>query len=431
MLSNSINHPIIVKNSHMRGETFHTSWDIFLLLGAYLLTAPQISVYLPIYSDAVMLLCTTFLLFFIDRHYINQKSFGWLLLYSLIVILNFFAGDDYFSNYIHVFEETGLLLLPSALFYYTVKHDNVKLMKWIVLLFLVHTTYVTIASSVIEAIEPGSIRYTVVWSFYGEWNTINNYLRHGLSSYMFPHALPIVIPPLILGLKSNRFSKRIKFLMLLSLISTLYLIYLSSVATALLLAVLICIMSLMVKEDTLKNNFNIILSVGIVSLPILIILLNESVLLSILGFFSTIFDNTAFASKFVDMEQSLRLNAASGDIESRMSRYQITQDALAGNFIFGTNKPMGGHSALFDRLGALGFIGVVPYVIFLYLQIKLTQYFIPVKSIIYYAIGLFAGFVMLLTKNTNNWYLWSCMFLYMPLMTILFSSKHENREKNR
>lgn len=419
----------IRRGNLMTSEKFHSPLDIILLLGLYFLTAPQITVFLPYYSDAIMLMFTTLLLLYVDRMYLHLKPFMWLMLYAFIVIMNFFAGDVYFSNYIHVFEEIGLLLLPSAMFCYLACHNDFKLMKWMVILFFVHTIYVTVASSIIEAIEPGTIRLTVVWSLYGEWGLIDNALRHGLSSYMFPHALPIIIPALILGVRNKRFPQIVKGLLLLCFIATLYLIYLSSVATALLLAILIFIVSVVVTEDSIKNNLRKIILVGVILFPIFVIFLNEEMMLNVLGFFSSAFENTAFASKFVDMEQSIKMNSASGDIESRMNMYQITQDALAGNVLLGTDDSVGGHSALFDRLGALGLIGFIPYSIFLFHQIKLSWHFIPKNSKVYFLIGLLAGFVMLLTKNTSNWYLWSCMFLYMPSMIIVFSSRYEHKSQ--
>lgn len=404
--------------------SFVSQMDVVLLVLLILLTASQISVFIPFFSQSVILLLTTFLLFFIDSRFFYQKVFGILLFYFVIVFFNFMSGDDYFSNILHVFEEIGNLLLPSAVLFYVLRTQNVKLMKALVLAFFIYTIYITISSAIIEAIEPGAIRRTVVLALYNDTAAINDYLRKGLSSYMFPHALPIVIPPLIMALKKGNDSKIQRIFLTIVLIAVIYMIYLSSVATALLLAFLIATGAILMKSMTSSKDLVIMLMGGLILFFILFFWLSNGLLHEL----SFIFSDTAFGSKFDDIEMTMTLGTARGDINSRMDKYSITINAMeARNFIWGSNEPMGGHSALFDRLGSLGLLGFIPYLAFLYLQIKFTLRFIPREGKVYYLLGGIAAFVMLFLKNTSNWHLWSTFLLYLPIMIILFSHQDSKR----
>ena len=404
---------------------FDHKGDLLLLVFLVLLTASQISVFIPYYSQSVALLFTTVIIFFIYGRYFKSKPFVWLMLYFVIVFLNYLSGDNYFSNIIHVFEEIGNLLLPSAVLYYVIKTNDYKLIRAIVFSFLIYVVYVTVQSTIMEIMNPGIIRYTVVYAQSGEFDIINDYLRKGLSSYMFPHALPIIIPPIVMGIKNKANTKKQKIFLLIMLAATLYMIYLSSVATALFLAFFIFLASFFVKSSRNLRGVVPLLIIG----SVLYIIISVWISNGLLHDLSNIFSDTAFGSKFDDIERTYSSGAASGDIEARGNKYRMTTDVLQGNYLLGSDEEMGGHSSFYDRLGALGIIGIIPYICFLFLQIKITRSFIPRECHVYYFLGMVAAFIMLFLKNTSNWHTWSIFLLFMPLMIILFNNtnnKHDN-----
>ena len=395
---------------------FDRKGDLFLLILLIILTASQISVFIPFYSQAVTLLFTTMVLLFIDGRYFRSIPFFLLMLYFLVVFLNYLTGDNYFSNVLHVFEEIGNLLLPSAVFYYVMKTGNFKLLNALVIMFLLYVLYVTISSTIIEIVNPGIIRYTVVYAQMGEFETVDKYLRQGLSSYMFPHALPIIIPPIVMGIKNKANTKLQKNLLIIMLAVTLYMIYLSSVAMALFLAFFILVASIFVKGSTRMKSIIPLLFFGAVIFIVVSIMISNGLLHNL----SEIFSDTAFGSKFEDVERTYNSGVASGDINARANKYKITTEALSGHLLLGSNKPMGEHSSFYDRLGSLGIIGIIPYVWFLVMQIKITRSYIPKECKVYYFLGMVAAFTMLALKNTSNWHTWSIFLLFMPLMIILF-----------
>ena len=397
-------------------------WDWFLILVCSVLTLEQLSLFLPI-KDIVFLLVGCIVIVFSARKGLRlNRSFIWLAIYAILLFINYFSGDSYFSNIGRVVQEIAVLFFTAMLFVYIVTKDHRKLSFYLIIIILAIIVYYSVFTYLIDLQNPGIVRQTVALANEGNEELTFLYSR-GLVNYSLPHAIPILIPAIIMNLKKKESNKTTKVLLFVSLIAALVIVYLSYSAMALILSIVTLVLSLIIRKGSLQDNIIRLVIVSILALPVIInidILLNPLVLL-----FSSS-EQTTYFDRLLDIQNLTRTGSTTGDIDSRMNMYEITVSALNGNLLFGTNDPLGGHSAIIDRLASLGLVGWIPYICFIIYQIKYTIKRIDGYSLSYYVIGFLAGITMLLTKNMSNWEMWFVMLTLMPLMLWLPNQKKSN-----
>lgn len=397
----------------------------------------------PQYLWVLVVIDLTFQLFnyltFFNRHYFfwliglgliltysygffRSKSFFWMVVYIMIVILNYFSGDRYFNDLMTILtKETLNFLFPAALSYFLFKNADYGLFKSILLFFGIFLLESTIVSYWADTIYPGIMRLQSS-QVGAEANAalLDPYKRLGLSDYGFPHAIPVIIPGIVYAIRKSKKTKKILFYALLA--TSCLLAYVSGAFTALLLTVMSLVMSIFIDANNAKNTARKVLIISIVLVPFLFS--TQLQLFTVRGVQSIFSIESLPYEKLSDIEESIVYGVAEGSVEARQEKYDATWSAVASNFFLGTNEDnIGGHSSIPDRLAMLGIIGMIPFFLFVYYQSKNALRYIKKPAKMYYFVGFGAGLLMMFTKNTSTLSMW--LFLLTILPGLLWWSEAE------
>jgi len=363
--------------------------------------------------------------FFTSQKFFQTKRFQVLMGYMLVIFLNVLAGDKYFPGTADMLIEIFSLAFPAALLVYAYNSTRKDIIIILFSFFFVLIISAWASLLIDKFMIPGAIRQMTMLHYLEGKDSVYAYYRLGLSSYSFPHALPILVPPLVMGVKSKKIAKKLKLKILFLLVSTLLLVWLSGIMTALLLTILFLLMSYFTHEDTIWRNIRRLSIIFIMFLP----LLSPTVMRPVARYAMEITgEESDYYKKIADYERGLASEYASGgdDWESRQNLYDQSLSGFTENIIWGSNSKVGGHSSFLDRLGVLGLLGFIPLIWFFFLQLKAGAMQIPLRNRIYYFEGCLAGIMMLSLKSAFYPVFFIVLFIILPLISSFISGK-ENR----
>lgn len=363
------------------------------------------------------------------RPFFLTRSFLFVLLYTFIFALNIITGDFQFTRPVMIIMDFAGLVLSCAFLCYCYQYDDKIAMRNILFVFFVLIFYTTAVSMAIDIILPGIVRKMVRATNSGEMTgQFILFKRFGLCDYYIPHALPVLIPPVILG-ATNKFIKiKTRVILWLSLFCLIELTYLSGSSMALLFAVIAFFISFIIKRGSILVNFR---RIGVVLLVLLPFALNADLLMDLLYKLEDFFAGGSFAPKIRQFQETLWSGSAEGtDADNRSQLYSLSFEMFLSNILIGTNEPVGGHSALLDRLGALGLAGFLPLAFFFFFQIKKTLLYIKDRSLYsHYIIGVVFAIAMMSVKSMFDWSMLMITFLILPIsVSVLGADKKITRE---
>lgn len=361
--------------------------------------------------------------FLLCRNYYKTSIFIASLFYGIVVFLNFIFGDAYYNSFPKVFNELGALFLMPAIAYFCLSKNRKKYSYFIILIFFGVLFITALGTTIVDIGFPGAVRYTVESQNKnrGEDGLLQSFFRFGMENYLLPHALPMLVPIFIMGIKDDLLKFKYRLLFILMLLIVFWLVWLAGSTTALLFTLLFGIFSsfVTIKEKVSISKFLIPL---ILLLPIVLSQDIQVFFLDILIDFTNISETThKFASHLADMKYSMLYDSDEGAVGARMTRYEETLNVLTQDLIFGTNSEIGGHAALLDRLATLGLFGIVPLLMFFIHNIKLTKSFLSVRTQTFYLLGTIAGLSMMAVKNMFNVEMLLIMCLILPLVSYVIS----------
>ena len=362
--------------------------------------------------------------------FFRSKRFWYLLLYVAILLLNFLSGDSYFYDFGSVGFEFFALAFPAVVSYYLFKEYSKANILVVLFSFFFVLVYTSLASFIIDlTLESNAIRLMTRYSItLGDMSTVYGFYRLGLSTYSFPHSMPILIPPLVMGIKNKHLNRWGKICCIILLISTLMLVWLSGIMTALLLSILFLILSSITQVGDVGRNIKKLSIIILLSLP----LFSNTFLLDITQYSKSIVDENSFYYEkleyFEEELQSPDENSDRGeDWDERQELYAKSLSGFIDNIIIGTNDHVGQHSTFLDRLGVLGIVGFIPFALFIYYQYSENKKHIKSNYFIFYIEGYIAGIMMLALKSSFSVYIWIIMFTILPLTTHILSLNENNK----
>lgn len=359
---------------------------------------------------------------FLGNKFYGSLRFIWLVVYIAIVLLNMVSGDRYFHDVGTVGYEFFVLGFPAVVTAYFQSVQNRKSMGFLLFSFLFVVTFTAVASFLIDTfLLPNAIRMMTRYSItLKDMSVVYNYYRMGLSTYAFPHALPVLIPPVIMGIRNKDLSKKIRLLCWIALGGLIVLIYLSGIMTALLLSVVGLAMALMTKVGDMSRNIRRFVIIGILTLPFLTPSFMGSVLHEAK---MAVGEESYYYNKLESFENSVTGEGEEedGDWDERKDLYSKSLGGLFENFVAGTNNRVGGHSAFLDRFALLGLIGFIPFLVFFILQLRSARMLIPQKYLIYYYEGAALGLMMLALKSSFRPETLIVLFTILPVTVYYLS----------
>lgn len=396
--------------------------QIILIFIIVVLTFTPAVGYFPIFRRTWMyLLLGVAMLYPFTRKFFTSQKFFWLIISAIVMFLNVLSKDCYYSGSPRVFSEISILVLVTLMTQYAIQEGNKNLfLKWIIFTFFTIVVIETIASFILDQQMPGAIRALFSESIQtGERNELlYPYYRLGLSNYILPHAMPMLIPPLVMGFREKSNPLMIRIWSLFFLIFALELVWLSGAMTAFLMAILFLLLSIYTSFSK-SPSMKLFILFGLLFLPFIF---SDELKLYVLQISQDIFSgNDYIYRKLLLLEENVIFDEATGDVAERQNLYLGSINEFFKNIFIGTNNPMGNHSAFLDRLGTLGLVGFVPYIFFYYLQLKSIRFYIPKSRRIYYDLAIVAGLLMMSLKDVDSWELFFTLFTVMPLLLLYLS----------
>lgn len=387
--------------------------------------------YLPIFKIAgAFVLLGLMLPLLYGRNFFRTSMFVSILFYALIVFSNVMMGDNYFGTYMIAYREVYNLFIPISMFFIISNKADDMLVKYIAISFIVGLVYTILISSYIETISFGAIRGNAIVENQSDGVRNSGLYRLGLAKYSFVHAIPVLIPAFIMAFKNKNNKKKKRYFYGVLSLGCLYLTFLSQATAPLLVALLAFILSIVTNVSESTNiNFRNVIIITLISLPFI---LSSDIQLSLLDFFDTLINHEGdFHIKVVEMQDAIRLENLDGtDVDTRSQLYRQSLSSGLSNILFGINSNnYGGHSALLDRFSVLGLIGLIPLIICAKDSFKFSIRKINPSTKIYYILGIGAGVLILIIKNSYSWEICLFMFAMLPILLIYLTPQDSNHNQ--
>lgn len=357
-----------------------------------------------------------FAMVLVTSKYFKEKEFCIVIWYGLAVLLRFLMGSHAFPTLFSALYETFILLIPAILFYYFRKIDtNAPFIYSIIIFYTAIIIFESVMTYRIDQEYPGVLRNLQAIRY----DDIREALvARGMAPYSLPHALPTIMPALILIVKNRTNELLPRIVSLAFLIASLVIIWISQATGPYLMTIFAITLSLIVSSTSVRENLQKLMLVSFFVLPFVLFPSFSGALLD--GAKSFIPDDNDVYEKIIEMEKTVEGEDSNGDITYRGELLGKTIQSIIENPIFGSpTKTYGNHNALIDRWAKLGLVGFIPLLIFLYLTISATYKVISERGRIYYVIGVMSALFMLLSKNQISWDQWFILFYLLPLLISL------------
>lgn len=385
---------------------------LFMVLATFYiayLIIPIFSFFVGLDISVVSIVTFAGMLLLYPRAFLNRTSvlgliyLGILFLYYLggKELPSFGAGEN--PTLMRIIMATAFVI-PNLAIYYILKHLNsdriYRYFCWmpIAVLIISFATFTPLIIGNNEVLR--QVTYTG-----GEFSTDPR-----LPHYSLLHAYVLIMPALILAFKVIK--TKIRYLFLFVAIYDFYVIAQSSVAATIVLAIIS--IAFMLIYDEKDNNKSLLRALGFGAMFFLLI--EVGVVDAIMNAIVNLYEGTASSGKmqvFRDMLSGKEL-AAGNSIDERSQLHNISINAFFTNPLIGSS-PVGNHSCLFDRLGGLGLIGFVPYVIFLYSVFRnVANTFVSRNAKMGFYVVSFSVFLLLYQKGLFGQECWLFFIVLAP-----------------
>lgn len=355
----------------------------------------------------------------LSSNFLHKKPFSFLLLYTAIVVFNTMIGDGFFGNMGNAVLEICSLMLTCFMFWGLIKGSDVKTQGVVVYSFVIVLFITTVGTFFADQLSPGIVRHAFGAHVTGDdKGLLYEFYKMGMSNYTLPHAVPVLIPGVVYGIKCyTAFTKKVRAILWVALTSLMLIAYLSGATTALLLSLLSLAICFSMEPGNDQTNLIRIMVLLIIASPFL---LSKDIQLSILDGADGIIPDGSYFHRKIDVFRESVLNPEADVMETREHLYEKSSSEFFAHPIFGSNNPVGGHSSFLDRLATLGIIGIIPFVLFLITQFKETQRIINPHARMFYVVGFSMGILMCCMKTSWNLDMHFSMFVFLPISIIFF-----------
>lgn len=364
----------------------------------------------------------TFIALFLlyPRSYLNPVIF-WFLLYATVLAFYVMFGKPLTIGIGTVHDSKKVIieyafLLPTlsifSILYYLKDNRLIKIISYGGLLFI-FISFVYIIPMILS--QSTILRDAVNLDTTFERSII------GIPGYALMHAYIIVIPALLYGLKS--LDGKYKYMLIVITAVFIYIILNTYITTSLVITFgVIAFHLLFDMENKTKSFFYVFL------LFLFVFILHIS------GVFVHLFDLLIDFFKGTSVEPKIEgfkyiylygdIESSGGHITGRMNLHDMSWKAFFENIFIGGTSAVGGHSMLIDRLGGMGLLAFIPFIMMIVVQIKLSlKTIINKEQRVYYYLGLLSSFTLLYQKGLFGQEGWLFMMVLMPSMIITFEKQ--------
>ena len=247
----------------------------------------------------------------------------------------------------------------------------------------------------------------------------------GLPSYSLMHAYTLLVPVACFAVKMSTGIK--KMLSFFALIILCYVIYSTFVTTSLVITIAVIVFAFSYNG----HRSSYYTTVCILALVIWV-LYEAGFFLWVVDAIYPFFDGTAVQQKLDDFRESMIHDELQGStITSRQNLHEISLNAFFSSPIWGSSS-VGGHSSLLDRLGGLGLLGGIPFVMIFVSFYKMgCRWFASYALHTFFILSLFVGIVFLYQKGNWGSESWLMMMVMMPLSLSVLNLIYSNTNKTK
>lgn len=247
----------------------------------------------------------------------------------------------------------------------------------------------------------------------------------GLPSYSLMHAYTLLVPVACFAVKMSTGIK--KMLSFFALIILCYVIYSTFVTTSLVITIAVIVFAF--SYNCHRSSYYT--TVCILALVIWV-LYEAGFFLWVVDAIYPFFDGTAVQPKLDDFRESMiHGELQGGTITTRQNSHEISLNAFFSSPIWGSSS-VGGHSSLLDRLGGLGLLGGIPFVMIFVSFYKMgCRWFASYALHTFFILSLFVGIVFLYQKGNWGSESWLMMMVMMPLSLSVLNFIYSNKNKTK
>lgn len=345
----------------------------------------------------------------------SNKTFYWFLVYAFVLFLYLLVGHPLAVG-IGILADSKRLIIEYAfilpavcilcILYYL--RDSILMSK--LFMWSMGFLFVSFIVEVPLLIQYGSMRAAMT-------EEVEQIKIFGLPSYTLMHAYTLFIPVMCYGIKV--FKGRNRFLCLAGLVVLFFVVYYTFVTTSLLITITLLLFTIIYSEK--HESLSFILSVLL--LTIFLIFSNTDFLIGLIDAIMPFFEGSAVEFKLNDFKDSLIQGQITGSsITGRMDYHAVSRESFFINPIFGYPR-VGGHSSLLDRLGGMGIVGALPFVMIIVSYIRqMIKLFTTRAAKLFFWTGIIAGFVYLYEKGLWGSEGWLVYMVLMPVGLLTFEN---------
>lgn len=261
----------------------------------------------------------------------------------------------------------------------------------------------------------------------GAAEDFNYYSKFGLMSYGFGHAIPILFPILVLiGKKENGIKK---YLILISVLLSLFLLFGSTITTSFFLGAIIALSALVLNT---KNKIYLYTTLGI--LLFLGTIWGRELSIWTLENLSPYAENTMMEGKIRDVLLSIKYeNIKQGQVGIRFELYETSWKTFIENPILGRHDPdsIGGHAFFIDYFAYFGVLAFMPFLLVISFHV---QYFLQrINNALkpYYKLSVFYFIAISLVKGSPAREMYAILFFILPGLALYTSSKYFEQKDHK
>lgn len=368
----------------------------------------------PLFADIMRLpvwlpsLASTIVMFILYPRAFQNKIFYWFLVYALVLAFFLSVGKPLTIGIGTIQDNKKILIefayiLPSISIFSILRHlNNYKITQKYVY-WSVAFLYVSFIIAV-----PLMQRYSSLREAMAEQE--NSIDIPGLPGYSLMHAYTLFAPPLCYGLRYA--NKKIRLISIVALAILSLVIISTYVTTSLIVLLGIIIFTI------LYSSKRTLLFWGVMSLIALILYIcyEDGLFVDFIDWIKPWFSDTAVEQKLDDFRASMvEGQLTGGTITVRQNLHDISWNSFFENPLWGTSV-VGGHSAIIDRLGGLGLMGALPFLmIIITFTIHAKKMLFTKESRSFFILGIVASFLYLYEKGLWGAESWLIMMVMTPM----------------
>lgn len=408
----------------MIGNSF--SKKIFILVSVFYIlyvTLPLVGQVLPLSIQNVSIAVVALVVLTSPKAFKNKPT-AWLLIYLGVLYTYVLLGrtltissiSDEKSNMFKLFMEMAFILPSFSIMSVCVYFNDVRITKT-----LFYSAIMGLGASFLYLIPMTIINSNILrMAMHAEAYGITTVL--GAPRYSLMHAYVIAAPPALLACLLHK--KKMKTFFLIFFLMLAYMILRCYITTTIIL-LLGVIVAYFIRGSRIKKAYMVRLLVAIV---LLLLLVASGGLTWFHNSISGFFEGSYAESKFEQLGMALSGTVSEeNSLSDRISLHAISISSFFENPLLGYPQT-GGHSNFLDRLGGMGLVCFIPY---LMLLITIWQLFLcklrnSSQIRFYYNVGCVIVFILLYEKGLFSFEGWTFYTVILPISSLYLSQKNFN-----